>query len=1379
MIYITFLHRIRVYLVIFCLVLGLGYTGSHVRAATDTDKPGIKQTELSTLTTAERKWVKQRKTKPIIIGAEMDWPPFDFVKNNRPTGFSNELVRLAARKAGVPFRFKFGLTWAELLEEFNQGDIDVLPAVYKTPARERKMTFTQRYAANPSVLIGHVKNQHIRSFDDLVGKKLAVVEGFSINQVIKETHPRIEQLPVKSALEALKAVSLEKVDAFVGSLGVISHILKENFIPDIKVVDEVSLGDPEVTQLHMAVLKDRKVLRNIIQKGLDAVTATELNELRATWLGLGLIKQERQRPYVTLSATEKAWIKSHPVLKVATTQDWPPFEFIDNAGKYSGITADVLRLAAKRTGLELDLALNHSWKENYAKLKTGALDVGPGMGKTSERVKFLVFTKPFITSEYAIYAKQGRKDISTVEDFAGKTIAVEEGYMFHEYLAETQPKAKLLLTSNTLEALKAVIRGAADAYLGTLPVASYLIEQQMLNGLKVVGYYEGIPFQLYMGVKKDRPILRDILQKGLDTISEHELAEIKRFYFSETFEKNMVLTDKEKQWLQRHKNIRLGVDPAWLPFEGIDSDGNYMGIVSEYVNWLNQKLPLTMSPVQGVSWQEVITKAKAREIDVLPGVGITPARKEYLNFTQSYLKIPIVLVTRVDMPFVSGIEGLAGKRFAIIANAPMANKLKTEHPELNYLETKNLSEALQAVADGEADATLGNNASLTYYIRRGNIKGLKVVASLPETLDLSFGVRKDWPLFVSILNKALATIPDIERRSFQDRWMNVQVSFRIDWRTVWGISLVIFLVAGAVLTVILYSNRKLANEVQERTLAERKTRAMSEAIHDALVMIDSKAHIMYWNHAAEQMFDLPASEAMGRDLHALIAPEDSHKQAWSGLKTFAQSGQGPVVGNLQEVQAIRSDGQAFPAEVAVSGFKVGDKWHAVGTIRDITDRKAAEDELRTNEQRFRAFFDNSIMGVTISSPDGAWIEISDRFLEMSGYNVSELEAITWQEITHPDDLKADLDRYKTMLAGDIDSYTMDKRFVCKDGSILYTNLGISCVRNTRGEVELVLASFLDITDRKQAETELKNSQKRLAQIIDSLPDPTFVIDNEGVVTAWNHAMVEITGISTKDMIGKGNYEYALPFYGVKRPILIDLVHEWDGSLKEKYFSVLEKEEGVLVSESFHPDLNGGIYLAGIAKVLYDIDGKPAGAIESIRDITEAHEFQEALKQSEARVKTILDSVNTGIIVINPENRTIVDVNPVAATMIETAPENIIGKVCHLFICPREKNDCPILDHENQAIDNSERILLTATGREVPILKTVVPVELDGKTRLLESFVDISERKIAEEELQRNLDELERFSKLTINREERMIALKEEINALLKRLGESEKYKIVD
>jgi PAS domain-containing protein len=150
----------------------------------------------------------------------------------------------------------------------------------------------------------------------------------------------------------------------------------------------------------------------------------------------------------------------------------------------------------------------------------------------------------------------------------------------------------------------------------------------------------------------------------------------------------------------------------------------------------------------------------------------------------------------------------------------------------------------------------------------------------------------------------------------------------------------------------------------------------------------------------------------------------------------------------------------------------------------------------------------------------------------------------------------------------------------------------------------------EIEEREQAEQALANSERRLTDIIEFLPDPTWVIDTDGKVIAWNRAVERITGIDKKDMIGRGGYAYSLPFYGEPRPMLIDLALRRDAHWEKDYLS-LKEEAGVLVaSESFHPSMEGGArYFASTASRLYDAQENVIGSIESIRDITAAKRLE--------------------------------------------------------------------------------------------------------------------------------------------------------------------------
>jgi PAS domain S-box-containing protein len=171
----------------------------------------------------------------------------------------------------------------------------------------------------------------------------------------------------------------------------------------------------------------------------------------------------------------------------------------------------------------------------------------------------------------------------------------------------------------------------------------------------------------------------------------------------------------------------------------------------------------------------------------------------------------------------------------------------------------------------------------------------------------------------------------------------------------------------------------------------------------------------------------------------------------------------------------------------------------------------------------------------------------------------------------------------------------------------------------------VVTAVRDITERVWAEMELEESERRLADIINFLPDATLVINREGQIIAWNRAIEVMTGIKAQDVLGKGNYEYAIPFYGERRPILIDLVLEPQEDIEEKYANI-QRHGDSLVGETYVPHLRGGaVYLVGTAATLYDSKGNIVGAIESIRDITERKRAEEALSRQNEYLAALHDT----------------------------------------------------------------------------------------------------------------------------------------------------------
>ncbi|HUI40029.1 MAG TPA: response regulator [Methanothrix sp.] len=162
----------------------------------------------------------------------------------------------------------------------------------------------------------------------------------------------------------------------------------------------------------------------------------------------------------------------------------------------------------------------------------------------------------------------------------------------------------------------------------------------------------------------------------------------------------------------------------------------------------------------------------------------------------------------------------------------------------------------------------------------------------------------------------------------------------------------------------------------------------------------------------------------------------------------------------------------------------------------------------------------------------------------------------------------------------------------------------------------------EIVERTQAEAAMRDSERRLADIIDFLPDATFVVNKDGTVIFWNRAIEKMTGIKAEQILGKGDYEYALPFYGERSPTLIDLVFEGNPDVEKRYDSIKRMEDGTLVGEAYVTNMkSGAAYLLGSAAVLYDSEGRVYGAIESISNITERKLAEENMKSAKNRAES--------------------------------------------------------------------------------------------------------------------------------------------------------------
>ncbi len=272
-----------------------------------------------------------------------------------------------------------------------------------------------------------------------------------------------------------------------------------------------------------------------------------------------------------------------------------------------------------------------------------------------------------------------------------------------------------------------------------------------------------------------------------------------------------------------------------------------------------------------------------------------------------------------------------------------------------------------------------------------------------------------------------------------------------------------------------------------------------------------------------------------------------------------------------------------------------------------------------------------------------------------------------------------------------------------------------------------------------SETAIKESERRLTDIINFLPDATMVIDTDRKVISWNKAIEEMTGVTAKDMLGKGDHEYSIPFYGERRPILIDLVFEENEEIKKKY-PFVQRNGNKFISEIYIQRLYGGrgAYLWFIVSPLYDTKGNVIGAIETIRDITKRKQVEYALQKSEEQFRTVFEKGPLGMVIVDEKFR-FVKTNPMFCSMVGYSPEELLQKT---FI------DITHPDHIAEDISHIKQLAegnISEYSTEKPYIKkngdvffafVVVSVMRDREGKFLNYLAlitDITERKQEEQE----------------------------------------------
>ncbi len=911
-----------------------------------------------------RRWMSSgdEEGQALIISIDRAFAPLASINAfGRPSGLFVDMWRAWAQITGRKIQFRPS-SWAETLDGLRAGEVDIHSGLSFSEGRAAWIDFSTQIYETISRIYYRTGDPQPATIGGYGSTTVGTMFGSYQEAEFRKAFPDVSVRSFASTQDLIDALLQNEIKAFVQE-----EPLAEAAIDRLGLRGDISARSERLfpSTIHAGVLKGNPDLVELINSGFAAIPKEKLAVLEKRWLSDSSVHfYESEGKPIALTPEEESWLDDRPAIKLAVTNFLPPIDIVDSKGQYSGFNADLIQLLNKKLGTQIIPVFFNEWGQLVNSAISGQVQGALSFSKTPDREAHMLFTKPYAYDPIITVVRENEERIKQPEDIKSKRVSVVKGLAIIEQVNEDVGKSgKVLAFDNDLEALKALAAGEVDAHISALIMFGNSQKKQFVPNLRVAASQNFEGGTLRIAIHKNNPILFSIIEKGLNSISRTELAELRDRWLSPNIRtrkgKKIALNEKEAAWLANHRTIRLGIDPSWAPVEFVDPKGIYSGFSSGYVEAVTDRLQVEMRPVQGLTWSQVIEETKAGNIDVLPAVTRTQDRESYLIFSKPYITLPIIIAVNKDIPYVNGLNDLAGYNVGVVKDYATEEILKTEYPNLKLTPVSTLKEGLQYLEDGQLDAFVDTLAVITNEITQSNLLNIKISAPTEYKFELAFGVRQDWPELVGILNKVINDISDKEKRFIKNTWMApMEVKYGIDVKRIlmWAVPIGAFSVL--IILFVVSWNRRLSNEISKRQQVEDELRTSQQTLKIALEASNtgvwmfrpksSESSQNYTEYISEQWFkqvgyEPDEFEADQDPFAILLHPDDKA----ATFKTLEDHVKGETKTYEKEFRLkskdgtwkwILSKGQITKRDRDGRGAKM------TGVHLDITERKKMEEE---------------------------------------------------------------------------------------------------------------------------------------------------------------------------------------------------------------------------------------------------------------------------------------------------------------------------------------------------------------------------------------------------------------------------------------------------